>query len=141
MLGFADQQSTRIITLTPEALEEMRIKVKNNIVTTSMYNWYSFLPVNLFQQLSKAANIYFIIITILQTIKVVSISGGEPTMLPPLVLVIACSMFKDGYEDYCRHVEDATENNAICTRFNRKNGTWEKIRWGDVLVGDFIKVA
>lgn len=49
----------------------------------------------------------------MQTIKVISISNGEPTMLPPLVLVVFTSMCKDAYEDYCRHCEDAQENNAI----------------------------
>lgn len=62
-------------------------------------------------------------------------------MLPPLVLVVMCSMFKDGYEDYVRHVEDALENNALCTRYNRKSHQFEKVRWGDVRVGDFVKVA
>jgi len=62
-------------------------------------------------------------------------------MLPPLVLVIMCSMIKDGYEDYCRHIEDATENNALCTRYNRRTHQFEKVRWGDVVVGDFVKVA
>jgi magnesium-transporting ATPase (P-type) len=85
--------------------------------------------------------VYFILITVLQTIKVVSISGGEPTMLPPLVLVMTISMIKDGYEDYCRHCEDANENNAICTRFNKDTGAFEKVTWGEVQVGDFIRVA
>ncbi len=62
-------------------------------------------------------------------------------MLPPLVLVVMCSMFKDGYEDYVRHSEDALENNALCTKYNRKQHKFEKVRWGDVRVGDFVKVA
>ena len=78
-------------------------------------------------------------ITIMQTIKVISISNGEPTMLPPLVLVVFTSMCKDAYEDYCRHCEDAVENNALCNRYNRNTHRFERIRWGDVKVGDFIK--
>lgn len=124
--------------MTPAALEELQLEVKDNVVRTSLYTWWNFLPLNLFQQLSRAANLYFILITVLQTIKVVSISGGEPTMLPPLVLVVFISMCKDAYEDYNRHVEDATENNALCTRFNRKTNSFERIRWGEVRVGDYI---
>ena len=116
------------------------LEFKDNVVVTSKYNFFTFLPVNLFQQLSKAANIYFIMITVLQTIKVVSISGGEPTMLPPLVFVIFVSMCKDGYEDYCRHCEDAYENNSLCTRFNKDMNSFEKVTWGQVQVGDFIRV-
>jgi len=33
-------------------------------------------------------------------IEVISISGGKPAMLPPLAVVVACSMIKDAYEDY-----------------------------------------
>lgn len=127
-----------MINLKPKALQELHLEVKDNIVRTSKYSWWSFLPVNLFQQLSKAANIYFIMITVMQTIKVISISNGEPTMLPPLVLVVLTSMLKDAYEDYCRHCEDAIENNSLCNRFNRQTNRFEKIRWGDVKVGDFI---
>ena len=65
------------------------------------------------------------LITVLQTIKVVSISGGEPTMLPPLILVMFVSMCKDGYEDYMRHCEDANENNALCTKFNKDTNSFE----------------
>ena len=68
--------------------------------------------------MSKAANVYFALITLMQTVKVISISNGEPTMLPPLVLVVVTSMIKDAYEDYCRHSEDAIENNALANRFN-----------------------
>ena len=82
--------------------------------------------------MSKAANIYFVLITVLQTIKVISISNGEPTMLPPLVLVVMTSMIKDAYEDWCRHAEDAIENNALTTRFNMSQGRFEKVRWGDI---------
>ncbi len=34
--------------MTTKALEELQEHVKNNIVTTSMYNWFTFIPVNLF---------------------------------------------------------------------------------------------
>ena len=80
------------------------------------------------------------LITVLQTIKVVSISGGEPTMLPPLVLVMFVSMCKDGYEDYLRHCEDANENNAYCTRFNKDTNSFDKVYWGDIQIGDFVRV-
>ena len=79
-------------------------------------------------------------ITVMQTIKVISISNGDATMLPPLVLVVFTSMCKDAYEDYVRHGEDALENDAICTRFNKKSKVFENIRWKEVEIGDYIKV-
>ena len=132
VLGFGETQESRVIPLEKKELEKVREETKNNVVISSKYSWITFLPVNLFQQFSKAANVYFAMITVMQTIKVISISNGEPTMLPPLLLVVFTSMCKDAYEDYCRHQEDAIENNALCTKFNKSAGKWEKVRWGDI---------
>ena len=67
-----------------------------NSIRTSKYTPLSFLPLNLFHQLTKIANIYFIIICCLQMIKPISISGGVPTNAPPLLFVIFVSMLKTG---------------------------------------------
>ena len=34
-------------------------------------------------------------------------------MAPPLIFVVVLSMIKDAYEDYKRHKEDHSENNAM----------------------------
>ena len=65
------------------------------------------------------------ITVLLLMIKVVSISGGEPTMLPPLLFVMLVSIVKDGYEDHMRHCEDANENNALCTCYNKDTRRFE----------------
>lgn len=39
----------------------------------------------------------------MQTIKMISISGGSPVMGFPLMFVILVSMIKDAFEDYKRH--------------------------------------
>ena len=55
---------------------------------------------NLLVQFSKTANIYFLIITYLQTIELISISDGKPAMAVPLIFIILVTMVKDGFEDY-----------------------------------------
>ena len=55
----------------------------------------------------------------MQMITVISISNGQPAMAPPLVFVVVLSMIKDAYEDYKRHKEDHSENNAV-TEIYRK---------------------
>jgi len=45
-------------------------------------------------------------------IKPISISGGSPTNLPPLLFIIFVSMIKDFIEDRARRKSDSTENDA-----------------------------
>lgn len=67
---------------------------------TSKYNKQTFLPLNLLEQFRKASNFYFVIIMCMQMVQVISISNGNPAMLPPLLIVVSVSMIKDAYEDY-----------------------------------------
>ena len=75
----------------------------NNTVRTSKYNIVTFLPLNILNQFKKMANVYFLIISFMQTIKSISISDGKSVMAVPLVFVIMISMVKDAFEDYKRH--------------------------------------
>lgn len=45
-------------------------------------------------------------------IKPISISGGNPTNLPPLLFIMFISMIKDFIEDRTRRKSDAKENDA-----------------------------
>ena len=84
---------------------------KPNSIRTSKYTAITFLPKNLIEQFSKLANIYFLFIMVLQIIPQISISGGQPAILFPLVVVIAISGIKDLFEDMSRHKSDNQENN------------------------------
>lgn len=57
-------------------------------------------------QFSKAPNIYFLLITFMQMIDAISISGGKPAMALPLVCIVTVSMIKDAFEDFKRHKAD-----------------------------------
>ena len=72
----------------------------NNEIHSNKYTKWNFIPKNLLTQFSKLANIYFVVICILQIIPAITISNGAMAMLPPLVFVIIAAMSKDGYEDY-----------------------------------------
>ena len=75
----------------------------DNTVRTSKYTVLSFLPKNLMEQFSKLANVYFLLIALMQMLPTISISGGKPVMLMPLSFVILVSMVKDIFEDCKRH--------------------------------------
>lgn len=62
-------------------------------------------------QFSKFANLYFLILTIMESVPAISDSGGVPVLAGPLAFVVGISMIKDMYEDYNRHRQDNEENN------------------------------
>jgi len=61
----------------------------------------------------KIANVYFLAIAILQCIPKVTVSGGVPTMLPPLIFVLLISGIKDAVEDRKRKKADKEENERL----------------------------
>ena len=91
---------------------------------TAKYEWWNFIPFNLITQFQKGPNIYFLVISIMQTIELISISNGKSAMAFPLVLVVAISMLKDGYEDYKRHVNDRNENDSMVDTYVHASKNW-----------------
>uniref|UniRef100_A0A8C0RNE6 Phospholipid-transporting ATPase n=1 Tax=Canis lupus familiaris TaxID=9615 RepID=A0A8C0RNE6_CANLF len=69
------------------------------ISLTAKYNMWSFLPRYLYLQFSKAANAFFLFITILQQIPDVSPTGKYTTLLP-LMIILTISGIKEIVEDY-----------------------------------------
>jgi len=119
-------------------VNEDRIDYPTNSISTSKYNALNFLPKNLLFQFSKLANIYFVIIGLLQLIKEISTSKGVPYIFVPLTFIIAVTMIKDFVEDYKRHISDWEENNKKTQIF--KNGSFVAAKWRDIRVGNIIKV-
>ena len=111
-----------------------------NFITTSKYNMFTFIPLNLMSQFSKAANIYFLIISYMQTIKQISISAGIPTQSAPLASVMFASMCKDGYEDYKKYKNDQLENKQSAMRLDPKTREWKEVHWKDIVPGDVLLI-
>ena len=89
-----------------------RLKHPNKIVS-SKYNILSFIPLNLFHQLSKPSTLFFFITAILQSIP--AVSPFEPlSYIVALVIVMGISMIKDAIEDYNRHLNDRIINEKKC---------------------------
>ena len=119
----------RNINLSTPGLSDRQKLTPNNQVTTAKYQWWNFIFLNLFQQYKKLANIYFLIIMGLQLIIPISTTGGKPTMLPPIIIVIGVTMIKDGYEDYKRHKADKAENQMDALVFDRTENKFVKRPW------------
>lgn len=82
------------------------MEVCDNSIKTSKYTTFNFIPKNLFVQFSKVANLYFLIIGIMQMMPSISVSGGFPVIFIPLSIVIGVSATKDFYEDIKRKQSD-----------------------------------
>jgi phospholipid-transporting ATPase len=110
----------------------------NNTVSTTKYNMWTFIPMNLIHQFMKIANIYFLVLTILQLIPRVTISFGIPTYLAPLAFIVFLSMVKDAFEDYKRYKSDQEENEKSCQVWDGKN--FKRIQWSQVQVGHLVRI-
>jgi phospholipid-transporting ATPase len=110
----------------------------HNGVTTSKYNLVTFLPKNLFEQFRRVANLYFLVIAILQLIPL-GLSPISPiTSILPLGFVLGVTAIKEAIEDVRRHRSDRETNNkqAVVVRDGRE----EPVAWSAIQVGDILKV-
>ncbi|TMW56547.1 hypothetical protein Poli38472_006557 [Pythium oligandrum] len=111
----------------------------HNEVVSAKYSLLNFAPRVLLAQLKRPSNVYFLFIAVLQTIKEVSNTRGVPTILLPLAVVFVCSAFKEALEDRERHRADVITNSQTVLMLNA-SGVWEQTKWGDLQVGDIVRV-
>ncbi|KAF7187235.1 putative phospholipid-transporting ATPase DNF3 [Pseudocercospora fuligena] len=132
----------------------------SNLIRSSKYNAWNFVPRQLFAQFSKLANAYFLCVSILQMIPGLSTTGTYTTIVP-LMFFVALSMGKEGYEDLRRHRLDKAENNdeakvlhvykPVAGDSNSTNADsvgipmdgpmhWAPVKWQSLRVGDVVKL-
>ena len=116
--------------------EANRAMFGSNKLTTYKYTLLSFLPKNLFEQFRKATNIYFLVLTILTFIELISPLPGWTAALP-FALVLLAGMIKEGIEDYKRHAADKIINNRLFTTIG-PDGRPQQTRSEDIVVGDYV---
>uniref|UniRef100_A0A6Q2WWM1 Phospholipid-transporting ATPase n=1 Tax=Esox lucius TaxID=8010 RepID=A0A6Q2WWM1_ESOLU len=88
-------------------------KYSGNAIKTYKYNALTFLPLNLFEQFKRAANLYFLALLILQIIPQITTLPWYTTLVP-LVLVLGITAIKDLVDDLARHRMDNEINNRKC---------------------------
>lgn len=86
-------------------MTEKKPKFVNNYVSTTKYTMLTFLPLGLLYQFYRFSNCFFLFVTILQCIPIVS-PLHYSTAVTPMVFVIAVSMLREGFEDYFRYCDD-----------------------------------
>uniref|UniRef100_A0A672RXH1 Phospholipid-transporting ATPase n=1 Tax=Sinocyclocheilus grahami TaxID=75366 RepID=A0A672RXH1_SINGR len=114
-----------------------KLLLKGNAIKTYKYNAFTFLPLNLFEQFKRVANLYFLCLLILQIIPQISTLPWYTTLVP-LVLVLGITAIKDLVDDLARHRMDKEINNRRCDVL--LNGRFEKTRWMNLQVGDVVRL-
>ena len=99
------------------------------------------LPLSLLQSFhprKKMANVYFLIIAIMQMIPSITNTMGFPTVLFPLGIVITVDAVFAILEDLDRHRADDRANATSTTRVGEGGG--EEVMWAEIKVGDVVKI-
>uniref|UniRef100_A0A672RE56 P-type ATPase N-terminal domain-containing protein n=1 Tax=Sinocyclocheilus grahami TaxID=75366 RepID=A0A672RE56_SINGR len=100
---------------------------------------WSFIPMSLFEQFHRMANIYFVGLAFLNFVTVVNVLQPEVALIP-ICVILALTAVKDGCEDFRRYQTDQQLNNTPCFIFSSKQMCFGERRWKDVRVGDFVRV-
>uniref|UniRef100_A0A3P8WK56 Phospholipid-transporting ATPase n=1 Tax=Cynoglossus semilaevis TaxID=244447 RepID=A0A3P8WK56_CYNSE len=112
-------------------------RYSGNAIKTYKYNAITFLPLNLYEQFKRAANLYFLALLILQIIPDITTLPWYTTLIP-LVVVLGITAIKDLVDDLARHRMDKEINNRRCDVL--LNGSFQETKWMDIQVGDVVRM-
>ena len=110
---------------------------KDNEIITAKYNFLTFLPKALFYQFKRFSTIYFIITAVLNMIPAISPLYSAVSLLP-VIIVLAISLIREGYEDYQRTKFDRSQNNILVTVY--RNNIWTEASSKTLCIGEIVYV-
>eukprot|EP00931_Biecheleriopsis_adriatica_P106531 TRINITY_DN8096_c0_g1_i1.p1 TRINITY_DN8096_c0_g1~~TRINITY_DN8096_c0_g1_i1.p1 ORF type:complete len:1431 (-),score=323.02 TRINITY_DN8096_c0_g1_i1:78-4370(-) len=116
----------------------------NNTIRTSKYTILTFLPLNLWEQLHRAANVYFLFMSLLMavgeytpmfvsSVKAISTAGV-------LALMMFISAVMAAVDDRARHKADKEVNERKALKVDMASSSMQEVAWQNVSVGDLIVV-
>ena len=111
-------------------------KLKDNTLTTTKYNLFTFIPKGLLYQFSRWSNIYFLFTAIIQSNSEISPLSSN-TAIIPLVFVLGVSLLREAFEDLGRNTYDNINNEeeVIVFRDNQFiKSTSQTLRHGEVIL-------
>uniref|UniRef100_A0A8C1RJB3 Phospholipid-transporting ATPase n=1 Tax=Cyprinus carpio TaxID=7962 RepID=A0A8C1RJB3_CYPCA len=137
---FQRHSGKRRVVVSRCEIKELKQSYSRNKVRTTKYTFLSFIPKNLFEQLHRFANVYFIFLGALNFVPIVNAFQPEISIIP-IVFVMSITAVKDLWEDQRRRKSDQQVNNLLCDVFDRKQKRYVERRWADVCVGDLIRLC
>ncbi|XP_062484174.1 phospholipid-transporting ATPase IK isoform X3 [Pezoporus occidentalis] len=112
-------------------------KYAGNAIKTAKYNVFTFLPLNLYEQFHRMANIYFVFVIFLQAFPAISTLPWYPLLFPLSCLLVIRGV-RDLIDDIGRHQSDRNINSRPCEILCGKRFRWRK--WRDICVGDIVRL-
>jgi hypothetical protein len=125
--GAAENDERIVEPFLPLDPDDPREPYPPNIITTSRYSLFSFLPKTIFEQFRRLANVYFLVLGGIAAIGANTEyydTAVEPAgLLIPMSIVVLISIIKDGIEDIKRHRTDNKTNNRLTRLVERDVGS------------------
>ncbi|XP_060089475.1 phospholipid-transporting ATPase IK [Heteronotia binoei] len=110
-------------------------KYAGNAIKTAKYNVLTFLPLNLYEQFHRVANLYFLSIILLQSFPEISTLPWFALLLP-ISILLGIRGIRDLIDDIVRHQSDGEINSRPCEILTE--GRFHKKKWRDIHVGDIV---
>uniref|UniRef100_A0A8C6WR03 Phospholipid-transporting ATPase n=1 Tax=Neogobius melanostomus TaxID=47308 RepID=A0A8C6WR03_9GOBI len=141
-MGWKVKANDRAYHQLPEFQKKVFLCIKKsrysgNAIKTYKYNALTFIPLNLYEQFKRVANVYFLALLILQIIPDITTLPWYTTLIP-LVVVLGITAIKDLVDDLARHRMDKEINNRKTEVL--LDGRSEHTQWRDVQVGDVVRL-
>lgn len=90
----------------------------SNAIKTTKYTLLFFIPMNLFEQFHRLANLYFVGLAILNFVPAVNAFQPDVALIP-ICVILSLTALKDAWEDFRRYQSDRKLNNTPCFIYSR----------------------
>ena len=110
--------------------------LKDNTISTTKYNLFTFIPKGLLYQFSRLSNIYFLFTAIIQSIPLIS-PLTSLTAIIPLIFVLGVSMIREAIEDLVRNNYDNLNNGEEVIVFRNHRfvkSTSKTLKQGEIIL-------
>ncbi|KAG2220443.1 hypothetical protein INT45_004185 [Circinella minor] len=138
------------MTLPPTEYNDKGKRIQSHYVSnrirTAKYTPLTFVPKNLFEQFRNVANLYFLLLVVLQCIPIFGVVEPAVSALP-LMAILLITAIKDGIEDWKRNQSDSRVNNTKVQKLanwknvNIQDNTDNRWHWLYVCIGFFCMLS
>lgn len=111
----------------------------DNHISTTKYNFATFIPKFLFEQFSKYANLFFLFTALIQQVPNVT-PTNRYTTIGTLMVVLLVSAIKEIMEDWKRASADSDLNKSKAEILDPQSRQFVSRKWIRVSVGDIVRV-